>query len=139
MDLLFNLVNFLVLPFWLLLILAPHWRVTHAVARSLWIVVPPALLYTALVLPALSTLIPLLTNPNLAAVTRALGTPLGATTVWAHLVTFDLFAGRWAYLDSRERKLSAWLASPALFFIFMLGPLGLLLYFLLRSAYRRDQ
>jgi hypothetical protein len=139
MDLLFNLSNFIVLPFWLLIIFAPHWRVTQSVLRSLWVVVPSALLYTALVLPALPALMALVASPSLAAISSGLGTPLGATTVWAHLVTFDLFAGRWAYLDSRERQISAWLASPALLFIFMLGPFGLLLYFLLRNAYRRDR
>ena len=47
---------------------------------------------------------------------------------WIHFLAFDLFVGRWAYLDSRERGLSAWLVSPILVFIFMAGPLGLLMY-----------
>jgi hypothetical protein len=139
MEFLFNLSNLLVLPFWLLMILLPHWRITRSVIPSLWIIVPSALLYSALVLPGLPSLIRALTNPSLEAIAAGLGTPEGATTVWAHLVTFDLFAGRWAYLDSRERQITAWLASPALIFIFMLGPFGLLLYLLLRSAYRRDR
>ncbi|MBE0696692.1 MAG: DUF4281 domain-containing protein [Anaerolineaceae bacterium] len=139
MDLLYNLSNLLVLPFWLLMIFAPHWQVTKSTLRSLWVILPPALLYTALILPVLPALMALLANPSLASIASGLGTPLGATTVWAHLVTFDLFAGRWAYLDSRERRVSAWLASPALLVILMFGPFGLLLYLLLRHAYRRDR
>lgn len=136
MELLFNLVNLIVMPFWLLMIFTPHWRVTRGVMQSLWVVVPPSLLYAALIVPSLPGLIQLLTNPSLASIMEGLSTPLGTTAVWAHLVAFDLFAGRWAYLDSRQRQITAWLASPALFFILMVGPFGLLLYFLLRAAYQ---
>jgi hypothetical protein len=138
MELVFTLSNLAVLPFWLMMILAPHWRVTRAVLASLWVVAPTALLYAALVLPALPALMPLLANPSLDAIAASLGSPAGAAAAWAHLTAFDLFAGRWAYLDSRQRSITAWLASPALLVIFLVGPLGLLLYFLLRTAYRRD-
>ena len=41
--------------------------------------------------------------------------------------------GRWAYLDSRERRISAWLMAPVLFLTLMLGPIGFGLYLALRS------
>jgi hypothetical protein len=43
-------------------------------------------------------------------------------------LAFDLFVGRWVYLDGRRLGMSAWLVSPILFFVLMLGPLGLVLY-----------
>jgi hypothetical protein len=49
-----------------------------------------------------------------------------------HFLAFDLFVGRWAYLDSRQRGTSAWIVSPILFLILMVGPLGLLLYLFVR-------
>jgi len=64
---------------------------------------------------------------------RLLATPEGTTIAWAHFLTFDLFVGRWVYLESRERDLSVWLMAPVLFFVLMLGPLGLLLYFAVRG------
>ncbi len=133
MQTLFSLSNLLVLPFWLLLIFAPHWRWTQRLAASPWIVAPAALLYTLLVLPNLGQLVPLLLSPSLDGVTALLGTPAGATIAWAHFVAFDLFAGRWAYLESRRLGISAWLTSPALFLILMVGPLGLLVFLLLRA------
>jgi hypothetical protein len=46
--------------------------------------------------------------------------------------------GRWAYLDSRQRGITAWLASPILFLILMVGPLGLLLYLTVRLFFGRS-
>jgi hypothetical protein len=139
MEILFNLSNLIVIPFWIMMILLPHWNWTRRVLSSLWVLVPALLLYSALVLPALAQISSLYSGMNLAAISEGLGTLQGATTTWAHLVAFDLFAGRWAYLDSRRREITAWLASPALFFILMLGPFGLLLYLLLRAAYSKNQ
>lgn len=134
MEMVFGLSNLLVMPFWFLIILLPHWRQTQRIAASLFIVLPAALLYTALVLPALQSLLPLLANPQLDAIAALLGTPQGATVAWVHFLAFDLFVGRWAYLDSRSRNLTAWLVSPVLFLILMVGPLGLLIYLVLRAV-----
>jgi hypothetical protein len=139
MELIFNLSNLVVMPFWLAMIFAPHWKVTRATLQSWWVIVPPALIYAALVLPALPALAGLASSPSLEMIAAGLGTPEGAATAWAHLVTFDLLAGRWIYLDSREKQLSAWLVSPLLFLTLMLGPLGLLAYLILRSAAKPAQ
>jgi hypothetical protein len=96
--------------------------------------VPLLLLYAALLVPRLPVLLPLLANPRLADIAHLLGTPDGATIGWIHFLALDFFVGRWAYLDSRDRGLSAWLVSPVLFVTLLAGPLGLALYLLLRVA-----
>jgi hypothetical protein len=137
MDTLFQLSNLLVVPFWFLMILLPHWRWTKRIMASLWVVVPAALLYAVLVLPNLLGLLGELSSPTATTIAALLGTPEGATIGWVHFLAFDLFVGRWAYLDSREQGFSAWLVSPILFFIFMFGPLGLLLYLGARALLMR--
>jgi len=129
---LFQLANLLVMPFWLLMIFLPLWGWTKRIVNSPWIVAPAALLYVTLVLPGAAGLFIELTNPQLLPIAAFLGTPAGATLGWAHFVAFDLFVGRWVYLDSQERSLSAWVVSPILFFVLMFGPLGLLLYLVAR-------
>ena len=59
--------------------------------------------------------------------------PDGATIGWVHFLAFDVFVARWAYLDSQARSLSAWLMAPVLFLTLMLGPMGLLVYLVLRG------
>ncbi len=137
MEILFQLSNLLAMPFWLLIIFLPHWGWSQRILASPWVVAPIALLYTLLVAPALLSLLPQLANPQLGAIAALLGTPSGATIAWAHFLAFDLFAGRWAYLDSRRLRLSAWIASPILLLIFMVGPLGLLIYLIVRTLFGR--
>jgi hypothetical protein len=132
-ETLFQITNILVLPFWLLMIVLPHWRWTRRIAGSPWIAAPTALIYAILVLPSAATLLPALAQPTLASIAALLGTPQAAAIAWAHFLTFDLLTGRWAYLDSRLRNISAWIMAPVLLLIFLLGPLGFLLYLLIRS------
>jgi hypothetical protein len=96
------------------------------------------LIYVALVLPQLATILPAVVSPSLPDIAALLGTPAGATIAWVHFLAFDLLVGRWAYLDARARGLSVWVTSPVLFTILMLGPLGLLLYLIARALLRRD-
>lgn len=133
-ETLFQVSNVLVLPFWLLMIVLPHWRWTKRNIASPWIAAPIALIYAILVLPSVATLLPALAQPSLLGITALLGTPEAAAIAWAHFLTFDLLTGRWAYLDSRARKISVWLMAPVLLLTFLLGPLGFLLYLLVRSA-----
>jgi hypothetical protein len=138
--------NLLVLPFWLLMIVFPHWRWTRRIMQSLGPVVLSAGLYAGW---GLTLLRParggdpapdprMLLTPHAAGIAAGLGQPAFATLAWAHLVAFDLFAGRWVYLDSRERQISAWLVAPALALTLLAGPAGFLLYLGIRALHRRS-
>jgi hypothetical protein len=134
-DQLFTLINLTVVPFWLLMIALPRWRWTERIIASPLIALPPALIYAFLVLPQMGGLLAILGNPTVNSIAQLLSTPDGATIGWAHFLAFDLLIGRWAYLDSRERGVHSLLMVPALFFIFMFGPIGFLLYLLVRGVY----
>jgi hypothetical protein len=136
METIFSLSSLTVMPLWLLMILLPHWGVTRRVLGSPLVSLAPALIYAALVLPRLGEVLPAVMNPRLVGIAALLGTPAGATIAWAHFLAFDLFVGRWAYLDSRARGVSAWLMAPVLFLTLMLGPVGFALYLALRLAYQ---
>lgn len=132
MEIIFSLSSLLVMPFWFLMVFLPGWKWTKRIVASPWISVFAAALYVVLVLPGIVQILPAVMNPRLDTVSSLLGTPMGATIAWVHFLAFDLFVGRWVYLDSREKQLSPFLMSPILFFVLMLGPLGFLLYVLAR-------
>ncbi len=134
MKTIFSLSSLLVMPFWFLMIFLPGWKWTKRITASPWISAGAALLYAILVLPSVLQILPVVMNPSLSGIASLLGTPAGATIAWVHFLAFDLFVGGWVYLDSRERWFSSWLVSPILFFILMLGPLGFLIYLLVRFA-----
>jgi hypothetical protein len=132
MSTLFRVSNTLALPFWALMILLPGWRWTERIMRSPFISAAPAALYAALVLPRLGEIWPAVLQPTLSGVAALLGSPPGATIAWVHFLAFDLFVGRWVYLDSQERRINVWLMAPVLFLTLMLGPAGFILYLVLR-------
>ena len=124
------------MPLWALMIFAPLWRVTKTIMQSPWVIAPAALLYAALVLPNIATVFPAVLNPNPEGIRRLLSGESGATIAWVHFLAFDLFVGRWAYLESRALNLNVFAMAVVLFFTLMLGPVGALLYLGLRLATR---
>jgi hypothetical protein len=53
-------------------------------------------------------------------------------TGWIHYLAFDLLAGLWMVGNAQQLGISRWLLSLCLVFTFMLGPVGVLLYFVVR-------
>jgi hypothetical protein len=135
MQTIFDLSGLLVLPFWALIVFAPRWRWTERLMRSPVVVAAPALCYAVLVAPRMIELWPALASPTLPGIAALLGTPAGATIAWLHFLAFDLFVGRWVYLDARERGITAWLVSPVLVLVLMFGPFGFLLYLAIRAVH----
>jgi len=53
---------------------------------------------------------------------------------WVHYLAFDLFIGSWQVRDARTNGIPHWFVIPCLILTFLLGPTGLLLYFVVRVA-----
>ena len=53
---------------------------------------------------------------------------------WIHYLAFDLFIGAWQVRTARAEGLSFLLVVPCLVLTFLFGPVGLLLFFMLRST-----
>ena len=137
---LFSLTFAVAAPFWALMILLPGWSWTRRIIGSPLIVLPVVLIYALLVIPAFGEVFPAVASPTLGGVRELLGTAGGAAAGWAHMIAFDLFVGRWSWLDSRDRGVPALLMAPVLLLTILLGPLGLAAYLLVRTRYpaRRD-
>ena len=59
------------------------------------------------------------------------------TAGWVHYLAFDLMTGVFITNNARLHGINHWLTVPCLFMTFMLGPIGLLLYFLVRVIITR--
>lgn len=60
------------------------------------------------------------------------------TAGWVHYLAFDLMTGIWIKRNSVIYGIHHWLIIPCLFFTFMLGPVGLLFYLLIRLIKTRN-
>ncbi|MDQ0380993.1 ABA4-like family protein [Amycolatopsis thermophila] len=131
---LFDTTFALAAPFWALMIFAPGWSGTCRIIGSPWIVVPPMAIYTVFAAGEFGTLWSVVSSPDLEALRAFLGTPEGAAAIWAHLIAFDLFVGRWMYRDARERGVHHAFLAPILVLTILLSPFGVLAYLVVRSV-----
>ena len=138
-DTIFRLATFLAMMGWLVLALAPLRRgVAVAVAR--WAVALLAGTYAALLFRALGS-----GGGNAFA---QMGTLDGVVALfksrdallvgWIHYLAFDLFIGAWQVDDAPAHDVPHWLVLPCLFLTLMAGPVGLLLYLILRAVRQKE-
>ena len=134
----FQLANTLVLPQWLLMVVAPRWSVTRWLMDAYLIPVCLAVIYVIYLFRggpvdfgsfgSLAGLKALFANGGN-------GVMLAG---WVHYLAFDLVAGSVVVRDAQARQIPHWLIIVPLFFCFMLGPVGLLLYWLIRTVRTRN-
>lgn len=136
---LFTLTFLLAAPFWALMILLPDWSGTRRIVASPLIVVPVVAIYALLVLTNLDDVLPAVLSPTPGGVGELLGSADGAAAAWAHMIAFDLFVGRWSWLDSRDRGIPALVMAPVLLLTILLGPLGLAAYLAIRPRWAQDR
>ena len=72
---------------------------------------------------------------SLAGITKLFSEPGNVMLGWTHYLAFDLFVASWEIEDAGRHGIPHWLMIPVLFFTLMLGPIGLLLYFVIRFGW----
>lgn len=134
-------VNFGVLPFWMMLILIPNSKITQILINS--IILPLILsglyiyvLYQAILLDEniLDIFNLYLSLDNLYAV---LASESFLLIFWLHFTAINLFLGSWASRDGVKYNMSRSLMFMPLILIYFAGPVGLVLYWLLRIFYSK--
>jgi len=130
---LFHFCNFIVLPGWVLLIVAPGWRWTQRIA-SFILPLPLAALYFGLLLANWG---PNLGFGSLDQVYAIFESAPFVLIGWIHYLVFDLFVGCWEARDAARLGISHLLVIPCLIATYLVGPIGLLGYLLLKLAMKR--
>jgi hypothetical protein len=64
--------------------------------------------------------------------------PALVTAGWIHYLAFDLLAGLFIRYNAQKHGISHWLVIPCLLLTFMFGPVGLLLFLLIRWMVTKD-
>ncbi|HEU4409292.1 MAG TPA: ABA4-like family protein [Polyangiaceae bacterium] len=126
--------NFGILAPWALLVFAPRWRWTQTLIHGA--VVPAALCFVhgALCVALWGSMPPDAGGQSLSAVMRMFSVPWLALLCWVHYLAFDLFVGAWVVRDAARRNLPRVMVAPCVVVICFFGPVGLLLYLVVRFA-----
>lgn len=133
----FNLASTLVLPQWLLMLVAPRWQPTRWLMRSYIIPVALAIIYVIYLfsgrpvdfsafgsLPGVKNLF-------------AQGGDGVMLAGWVHYLAFDLIAGSVVLRNAQENLIPHGFIVLPLILCFMVGPVGLLAYWLIRVVRTR--
>ena len=133
--------NLGVLPFWLMLILIPNSRFTQIFVNS---IIAPLILGTAYVYiiyqsflldePILDFFLLYVSLDNLYTV---FATESFLLIFWLHFLSLNLFLGSWVSRDSVKYNISRGLIFVPLILIYFTGPIGLVLYWLIRTFYSK--
>ena len=75
---------------------------------------------------------------SLAGVAQLFANPKVVLAGWIHYLVFDLFIGCWEVRDSRRHGIHHLLVVPSLILTFLLGPIGLLTYLVIRLIQTRS-
>ena len=128
----YNFINVVVLPFWLMMVLVPRWQVTQRVINSIWPFAIVPVVYIGAILSLGMNFQPVVLDFSLSGITAMFGSEEATLVLWAHVLALDLFSARWVFLDSQEININQWIKSVLILSIMIAGPAGLLLYFIVR-------
>lgn len=136
LEMLLQAANYAVIPFWLLLILAPRWSWTERLVHSPIVLLLLTPIYAYMLFgygPAPEGM----SFSSLYGIMVGFSAPHVAVAGWIHYLIFDLFVGAWEARDARRRGVPHLLLVPCLLATLMIGPVGLLLYVLVRFFSKR--
>jgi Kef-type K+ transport system membrane component KefB len=129
-ELIFTIANFTAMAGWLLMAILPRWSWTRKIVLSGTLPLLLSVAYLVLVLlffgraeggfGSLPEVMKLFTNE------------WAVLAGWIHYLAFDMFVGAWEVKDSQEQGVSHVLVIPCLVLTFLLGPIGFLLYHIIR-------
>lgn len=141
----FNTITFAPQYLWLAMVFAPNWDVTKKVMTPWWPVLLAALVHLFIVFVVASTnddnladftelanvfnpkasFTPFSDFSTQAAMMNLMKSPGFVSEEWSHVLAWDLFVGRWIYLDGQRRGI---FTSHSVLLCNLIGPPGLLMH-----------
>ena len=135
MDQIFRAANLFALVGWVLIVVAPRWRLTERLVLSgLWSVIL-AIVYSALIVLNISG-----SDGGFGSiedVRRLFASDALLTAGWVHYLAFDLYAGASEVRQAQTANIPHLVLIPILLATFLFGPMGLLLFFIVKSMRQR--
>ena len=128
----FSIANMSVMPMWLLMVFSPKWKVTRFLMDYKLIPVLLAIVYTIYIVDSISSGGGM-DFSSLESVMALFTKEDAVLAGWLHYLAFDLLVGMWMLKQNQSVKIHGLLMAPCLFFTFMLGPFGFLLFTIIKS------
>jgi hypothetical protein len=128
--------NLSVLPFWFMLAFLPFLKMTDRIVHSIFMPLVLGVTYTWLLATALAGPTPPPDGAGFAtlnALAKTFTSKEALVAGWAHYLVSDLFVGTWIARDAQRAGLNHFILFPCLVLTFLVGPIGLLAYLMVRG------
>ena len=133
----FSIVGMLAMPMWVLLIFLPKWTVTQFLIKYKVIPLILSLIYAFYIFQAIQ-IGGMMDFGSLQSVMQLFTAENAALAGWVHYLAFDLLIGMWMIQQNKNIGIHQVLMVPCLFGTFMFGPLGFLLFKIMKTLKQKQ-
>ena len=141
-EMLYFWANFGILPFWLILIFFPNSNLSKYFVTSIFPILLLSGTYIFILYKSYLSSYNFIDNFNLYLGFEELSDLFSnksfLITFWIHFIAMNLFVGGWIVKDSQRLIINKILIILPLIFTYLIGPIGLLLYWLIRIFYAKN-
>ncbi len=128
----FSIAGMMTMPMWILMILVPKWKVTRFLIDFKVVPLLLSMIYAIYIVQAIQ-IGGWMDFGSLASVMELFTEENAVLAGWVHYLAFDLIVGMWMIDQNRKLGIHPILMAPCLFATFMFGPIGLLLFFVIKT------
>ena len=141
-EMLYYWVNLGVLPFWLILIFFPNSNLSRYFVTSIFPILILSGAYIFILYKSYLNSYDFDANFSLYMsidnTTDLFSNKNFLMMFWIHFISINLFAGGWIVKDSQKFTINKFLLSIPLIITYLIGPLGLFIYWLIRIFYAKN-
>ena len=133
----FSIASVIAMPMWVLMLFFSKWKVTQFLIDFKVIPLALAFIYAIYIFQTIQ-IGGMMDFGSLASI-MALFTEKNALLAgWVHYLAFDLLVGMWMLDQNKELRINQLLMAPCLFLTFMLGPIGFLLFMIIKTIKQKQ-
>ena len=140
-EILYYWVNFGVLPFWLILIFFPQSNLSRYFVTSIFPILLLSGAYIFMLYKSYLGSYEFLSNfdlyLNISYLSNLFSNENFLIIFWIHFVSINLFTGGWIVKDSQKFGISKIILFLPLVITYLIGPLGILIYWIIRIFYAK--
>ena len=133
----FSIASTIALPMWILMIFLSKWKVTRFLIDFKVIPLALAFIYAIYIFQAIQ-ISGMMDFGSLKSVMKLFTEENAVLAGSVHYLAFDLLIGMWMLDQNKELRINQLLMAPCLFLTFMLGPIGFLLFMIIKTTKQKQ-
>ena len=133
----FSIANMIAIPMWVLMLFFSKWKVTQFLIDFKVIPLALAFMYAIYIFQAIQ-ISGMMDFGSLTSVITLFTEENAVLAGWIHYLAFDLIVGMWMLDQNKELKINQLVMAPCLFLTFMLGPIGFLLFMIIKTIKQKQ-